>query len=45
MGNSLHNKIRLGRASALQSRPLQAMAVLAACAGIGAIWYCLLALR
>jgi hypothetical protein len=38
MGNSLHNKIRLGRAAALQSRGLQAALVVAAFATIGVLW-------
>ena len=38
MGNSLHNKIRLGRATALHSRALQAVLVFAAFASIGAVW-------
>lgn len=38
MGNSLHNKIRLGRATALQSRALQALLVVAAFSSIGAVW-------
>lgn len=38
MGNSLHNKIRLGRATALHSRTVQAALVVAAFASIGALW-------
>ena len=38
MGNSLHNKIRLGRAPALASRAVQLAIVLAAFASIGAAW-------
>lgn len=38
MGNSLHNKIRLGRATALHARAMQALLVVAAFASIGAVW-------
>lgn len=38
MGNSLHNKIHLGRASALKSKPLQAALVAAGFASIGVLW-------
>jgi hypothetical protein len=38
MGNSLHNKIRLGRVPALQMRSVQALLVVAAFASIGAVW-------
>ncbi len=38
MGNSLHNKIPLGRASMLHSRPLQAALVIGLCASIALCW-------
>ncbi len=38
MGNSLHNKIRLGRATALHQRTVQAALLIAAFASIGACW-------
>lgn len=38
MGNSLHNKIRLGRPAALHSRGVQALLLVAACSSMGAIW-------
>lgn len=39
MGNSLHHKIYLGRRSAvLESKPMQAMLVVAIVASIGLAW-------
>ena len=38
MGNSLHNKIHLGRASVLSSKPLQAALAVAGFASIGMLW-------
>lgn len=38
MGNSLHNKIPLGRHSVLESRPVQAALLLAAVVSIGLVW-------
>ena len=38
MGNSLHNKIYLGRTSALASRRVQAAMVIGACMSIGLVW-------
>lgn len=47
MGNSLHNKIYLGRRSVamLSSKRVQAMAGIAACASIGLIWLAIRALK
>jgi hypothetical protein len=39
MGNSLHNKIHLGRSSVLRSRALQLAVVLGAMLSIGAVWF------
>ncbi len=44
MGNSLHNKIYLGRSSVLSSKPAQAMLVIGAFATIGLIWLAIRAL-
>lgn len=44
MGNSLHNKIHLGRASALSSKRIQAAMLIGACATIGVIWLAVRAL-
>lgn len=38
MGNSLHNKIYLGRTSVLSSRRLRAVLALSAFASIGLVW-------
>lgn len=38
MGNSLHNKIYLGRASALASARVRAALVVGACVSIGLMW-------
>ena len=38
MGNSLHNKIYLGRSSMLASKRIQALLVIASFAGIGLLW-------
>ena len=38
MGNSLHNKIPLGRTSVRDSRPIQAALLLSACLTIGLVW-------
>ena len=38
MGNSLHNKIYLGRASVLSSRRLQTLIVLGAFVSVGLVW-------
>ena len=38
MGNSLHNKIYLGRTSALGSRRMQALMAVGAMLGIGLAW-------
>lgn len=38
MGNSLHNKIRLGRAVSLESHAVRAALLLTALASIGALW-------
>jgi hypothetical protein len=45
MGNSLHNKIYLGRGSALAGKRMRALLVMAACAGAGLAWLALRALR
>ncbi|WP_164558021.1 hypothetical protein HF313_12665 [Massilia atriviolacea] len=39
MGNSLHNKIYLGRSSVLRSRGVQLAFVLGAMLSIGVVWY------
>lgn len=39
MGNSLHNKIYLGRSSVLRSRGVQLAVVLFAMVSIGAVWF------
>ena len=38
MGNSLHNKIHLGRSSVLASKPVQAAMAAAVFASIALIW-------
>ncbi len=38
MGNSLHNKIPLGRSSVLDSRPVQVALLMSACLTIGLLW-------
>jgi len=38
MGNSLHNKIHLGRTSVLSSKRFQAALALGAFASIGLVW-------
>ncbi len=38
MGNSLHNKIPLGRSTVLDSRRVQAALALAACLGVALVW-------
>lgn len=45
MGNSLHNKIYLGRGSALASRRMRALLLMAACAGAGLAWLAMRAMR
>ncbi|MGZ3181457.1 MAG: hypothetical protein ACXU8N_03365 [Telluria sp.] len=45
MGNSLHNKIYLGRQSTLGSRKVQAALALAVTIGITAVWYALRAYK
>lgn len=45
MGNSLHNKIYLGRrSSALSAKPVQALICIAAFASIGLFWLAIRAL-
>ncbi|MDM5179485.1 hypothetical protein PO883_20030 [Massilia sp. DJPM01] len=39
MGNSLHNKIYLGRSSVLRSRPLQVLLLVSALISIGVVWF------
>ena len=39
MGNSLHNKIYLGRGSVLRSRGVQVALLLCAMLSIGAAWF------
>jgi hypothetical protein len=41
MGNSLHNKIPLGRSSVLASRPVQAALLLTGALGVALIWMAL----
>jgi hypothetical protein len=38
MGNSLHNKIPLGRTSVFDSRPVQAALLVSACLTIGLLY-------
>ncbi len=38
MGNSLHNKIPLGRTSVFDSRPMQAVLLVSVCLTIGTLW-------
>jgi hypothetical protein len=38
MGNSLHNKIYLGRTSGLGSRRMQALLALSALVSVGLVW-------
>lgn len=38
MGNSLHNKIYLGRTSVLSSKPVQAALFVGAFVSIGLVW-------
>lgn len=45
MGNSLHNKIYLGRASVLSSRRVQAALAVGACVSIGLVWLAIRALK
>jgi hypothetical protein len=45
MGNSLHNKIYLGRASVLSSRRAQAAAAIGAFVSIGLVWMLLRTLK
>lgn len=45
MGNSLHNKIYLGRGSLRESARWRAALVFGACLGIGLAWLALWALR
>lgn len=45
MGNSLHNKIYLGRTSMLASARVRAALALGVCASIGLVWVALRALR
>jgi hypothetical protein len=44
MGNSLHNKIHLGRTSVLSSKRIQAAMLLGVCATIGVLWLAIRAL-
>lgn len=44
MGNSLHNKIHLGRTSVLSSRRIQAAMLVGVFATIGVLWLALRAL-
>jgi hypothetical protein len=39
MGNSLHNKIYLGRSAVLRSRAVQLAVVLCAMLSIGVVWF------
>ncbi len=41
MGKTLHNKIPLGRSTIMDSRPLQALLVIAVFASIGLTWMAL----
>ena len=45
MGNSLHNKIPLGRASVFDSRPMQALLLLGACVTVSVLWLLIRALQ
>lgn len=45
MGNSLHNKIYLGRASGLSSKRWRSLMAIGACASVGLAWLALRALR
>ena len=45
MGNSLHDKIYLGRTSVLDSRRVQAVLFIGAFASIGLVWLAIRALR
>ena len=45
MGNSLHNKIYLGRASVLESSRWRAVLLLGTCLCIGLAWLALRAIR
>ena len=45
MGNSLHNKIYLGRAPFVASKRMGALLAMAALAGMGLAWLALRALR
>ena len=38
MGNSLHNKIPLGRSSLMDSRPMQAALLVSVCLTIALLW-------
>jgi hypothetical protein len=45
MGNSLHNKIHLGRGSLMASKRIQAAVVIASFAGIGLVWFAIRLLK
>lgn len=45
MGNSLHDKIYLGRTSVLSSKPIQAALFVGACVSIGLVWLAMRAFR
>ena len=45
MGNSLHNKIYLGRSSVLSSRRVQAAFLVGVFASIGLVWLAIRALQ
>ncbi|MFP5392020.1 MAG: hypothetical protein ACLGI6_10840 [Gammaproteobacteria bacterium] len=45
MGNSLHNKIYLGRKSILRSRPIQAAILAGAMAGLSVVWIAMRAFK
>ena len=45
MGNSLHNKIYLGRPPVLRTGRMRALLLLGACAGIALAWLALRTLR
>ena len=45
MGNSLHNKIPLGRSAVLDSRRVQAALVFGACVGIALVWFAIRAYK
>lgn len=45
MGNSLHNKIYLGRGSVLASKRMQALFCIGAAVGAGLVWLMIRALQ